>query len=70
MRIRWYGQSAFLLSGERTVFIDPFGPMEGLAERDRLSLRDFGRSGFRAEQQRAVGHRARAGSGALPGNCG
>jgi L-ascorbate metabolism protein UlaG (beta-lactamase superfamily) len=33
MRIRWYGQSAFLLRGERTVFIDPFGPMEGLAAR-------------------------------------
>jgi L-ascorbate metabolism protein UlaG (beta-lactamase superfamily) len=33
MRIRWYGQSAFLMSGERTVFIDPFGAMEGLAER-------------------------------------
>jgi L-ascorbate metabolism protein UlaG (beta-lactamase superfamily) len=24
-RIRWFGQSAFLLSGEQTVFIDPFG---------------------------------------------
>jgi L-ascorbate metabolism protein UlaG (beta-lactamase superfamily) len=33
MRIRWYGQSAFLISGERAVFIDPFGAMEGLAER-------------------------------------
>ncbi len=33
MRIRWYGQSAFLLRGERTVFIDPFGAMEGLAGR-------------------------------------
>jgi L-ascorbate metabolism protein UlaG (beta-lactamase superfamily) len=33
MRIRWYGQSAFLLSGEQTVFIDPFGAMEGLVER-------------------------------------
>lgn len=33
MRIRWYGQSAFLFRGERTVFIDPFGAMEGLAER-------------------------------------
>ncbi len=33
MRIRWYGQSAFLLRGERTVFIDPFGAMEGLAAR-------------------------------------
>jgi L-ascorbate metabolism protein UlaG (beta-lactamase superfamily) len=28
MRIRWYGQSAFLISGnEATVFIDPFGDM-------------------------------------------
>jgi L-ascorbate metabolism protein UlaG (beta-lactamase superfamily) len=25
MRIRWYGQSAFLIEGERRVFIDPFG---------------------------------------------
>jgi L-ascorbate metabolism protein UlaG (beta-lactamase superfamily) len=33
MRIRWYGQSAFLISGEQTVFVDPFGAMEGLAER-------------------------------------
>jgi L-ascorbate metabolism protein UlaG (beta-lactamase superfamily) len=33
MRIRWYGQSAFLLRGERKVFIDPFGTMEGLAAR-------------------------------------
>ena len=27
MRVRWYGQSTFLLSGGRTVFIDPFGDM-------------------------------------------
>jgi L-ascorbate metabolism protein UlaG (beta-lactamase superfamily) len=27
MRIRWYGQSTFLLTGERSVFIDPFGNM-------------------------------------------
>ena len=33
VRIRWYGQSTFLISGERSVFIDPFGTMEGLAER-------------------------------------
>ena len=33
MQIRWYGQSAFLISAERTVFVDPFAPMEGLAER-------------------------------------
>jgi L-ascorbate metabolism protein UlaG (beta-lactamase superfamily) len=34
MRIRWYGQSAFLLEGEQTVAIDPFGSFAGrLAER-------------------------------------
>jgi L-ascorbate metabolism protein UlaG (beta-lactamase superfamily) len=33
MRIRWYGQSTFLFSGQRAVFIDPFGEMEGLAAR-------------------------------------
>jgi L-ascorbate metabolism protein UlaG (beta-lactamase superfamily) len=27
VRIRWYGQSAFLLTGSRRVFIDPFGDM-------------------------------------------
>jgi len=37
MQIRWYGQSAFLISAERTVFVDPFGPMEGLAERGMSS---------------------------------
>ena len=26
MKIRWFGQSAFLLTGERSVAIDPFGP--------------------------------------------
>jgi L-ascorbate metabolism protein UlaG (beta-lactamase superfamily) len=25
MKLRWYGQSAFLLTGERSVFVDPFG---------------------------------------------
>ena len=30
-RVRWYGQSAFLLSADATVFIDPFGAMDGLA---------------------------------------
>lgn len=29
-RVRWFGQSAFLLSAGSTVFIDPFGSMEGL----------------------------------------
>jgi L-ascorbate metabolism protein UlaG (beta-lactamase superfamily) len=33
MRIRWYGHSAFLIQGEHTVFIDPFGPMDGLTDR-------------------------------------
>ncbi|MGD9696248.1 MAG: MBL fold metallo-hydrolase [Thermoleophilia bacterium] len=33
MKLRWFGQSAFLLSGARRVAIDPFGPMEGLASR-------------------------------------
>src|SRR5579871_3939447 len=31
MKIRWYGQSAFALEGEKRVAIDPFGPMDGLA---------------------------------------
>jgi L-ascorbate metabolism protein UlaG (beta-lactamase superfamily) len=31
MRIRWFGQSAFLLTGEQTVAIDPFG--SAMAER-------------------------------------
>jgi L-ascorbate metabolism protein UlaG (beta-lactamase superfamily) len=31
VRIRWYGQSAFLLTGSRTVFIDPFGDMGEVA---------------------------------------
>src|SRR5205085_823297 len=33
MRMRWYGQSAFSLEGERSVVIDPFGRMDGLAVR-------------------------------------
>jgi L-ascorbate metabolism protein UlaG (beta-lactamase superfamily) len=33
VNVRWYGQSAFLLRGGRTVFIDPFGDMGGLAAR-------------------------------------
>jgi L-ascorbate metabolism protein UlaG (beta-lactamase superfamily) len=31
MRIHWYGQSAFLITGEQRVFIDPFGPMGEIA---------------------------------------
>jgi L-ascorbate metabolism protein UlaG (beta-lactamase superfamily) len=34
MRITWYGQSAFLINGERTVFIDPFGVIQGLTKQD------------------------------------
>jgi L-ascorbate metabolism protein UlaG (beta-lactamase superfamily) len=34
MELQWYGQSAFRLSdGERTVFIDPFDDMSGMAAR-------------------------------------
>jgi L-ascorbate metabolism protein UlaG (beta-lactamase superfamily) len=34
MRIRWYGQSAFLIADEKEVFLDPFGvPGETLAAR-------------------------------------
>jgi L-ascorbate metabolism protein UlaG (beta-lactamase superfamily) len=34
LRIRWYGQSAFLLEHQgRRVFVDPFGDMSGLAAR-------------------------------------
>jgi len=31
MRIRWFGQSAFLLSGTARVAIDPFGDVESRA---------------------------------------
>jgi L-ascorbate metabolism protein UlaG (beta-lactamase superfamily) len=31
VRVRWFGQSAFLLSGEQSVLIDPFGDMSRLA---------------------------------------
>jgi L-ascorbate metabolism protein UlaG (beta-lactamase superfamily) len=33
MRVRWFGQSAFLLVGQKTVFIDPFGDMSGAGAR-------------------------------------
>lgn len=33
MLVRWFGQSAFLLVGQKTVFIDPFGDMSGAAAR-------------------------------------
>jgi L-ascorbate metabolism protein UlaG (beta-lactamase superfamily) len=31
VRVRWFGQAAFLLSGEQSVLIDPFGDMSALA---------------------------------------
>jgi L-ascorbate metabolism protein UlaG (beta-lactamase superfamily) len=31
MRVQWFGQSAFLLSGGQSVLIDPFGDMSALA---------------------------------------
>jgi beta-lactamase superfamily II metal-dependent hydrolase len=31
MQIRWYGQSAFLVSGSQRIAIDPFGRMGGRA---------------------------------------
>src|SRR6185312_6574586 len=34
MHVEWYGQAAFrLAAGDRSVFIDPFGDMSGLAAR-------------------------------------
>jgi L-ascorbate metabolism protein UlaG (beta-lactamase superfamily) len=33
MRIQWYGQSAFQIDGDQSVFIDPFSNMDGLTER-------------------------------------
>jgi L-ascorbate metabolism protein UlaG (beta-lactamase superfamily) len=33
MRVRWFGQSAFALSGSAEVFIDPFGDMSAMAGR-------------------------------------
>jgi L-ascorbate metabolism protein UlaG (beta-lactamase superfamily) len=34
MRIRWFGQSAFLLTGRQSVFVDPFGDMSSVASRE------------------------------------
>ena len=31
MDVRWYGQSAFLLTGEKSVFVDPFGDPASVA---------------------------------------
>jgi len=33
VRIRWFGQSAYLLTGEQRVFVDPFGDMSAAASR-------------------------------------
>ncbi|HEX6491596.1 MAG TPA: MBL fold metallo-hydrolase [Gaiellaceae bacterium] len=33
MRVRWFGQSAFLLAGDKSVFVDPFGDPAPLASR-------------------------------------
>jgi L-ascorbate metabolism protein UlaG (beta-lactamase superfamily) len=33
VRLRWFGQSAFLLAGQQRVFIDPFGSPERIRER-------------------------------------
>ena len=33
MRVRWYGQSAFLLTGEKSVFVDPFGDLAAMSAR-------------------------------------
>jgi L-ascorbate metabolism protein UlaG (beta-lactamase superfamily) len=33
VKIRWFGQSSFLLSGEHAVFVDPFGDMSPLTAR-------------------------------------
>lgn len=33
MRIRWFGQSSYLLTGAHSVFVDPFGDMSGAATR-------------------------------------
>ncbi|MGH2971162.1 MAG: MBL fold metallo-hydrolase [Gaiellaceae bacterium] len=33
MRVRWYGQSAFLVEGDKRVFLDPFGDPAPLAAR-------------------------------------
>ena len=40
MRIRWYGQSAFALHADASVFIDPFGSMSS------TSLPDASFGGF------------------------
>lgn len=41
MHIRWFGQSAFLLTGERSVLIDPFAIPEGLELQSRGMVFDY-----------------------------
>jgi L-ascorbate metabolism protein UlaG (beta-lactamase superfamily) len=41
MNIRWFGQSAFLLTGERSVLIDPFAIPEGLGLESRGMVFDY-----------------------------
>jgi L-ascorbate metabolism protein UlaG (beta-lactamase superfamily) len=48
MQLRWFGQSAFELNGSKTVVIDPFGEMSGLAERG-LEFRHPPITGLRAD---------------------
>lgn len=31
--VRWYGQSAFLIAADKSVFVDPFGDLDVLARR-------------------------------------
>ncbi|HEX4520187.1 MAG TPA: MBL fold metallo-hydrolase [Gaiellaceae bacterium] len=38
MKIRWYGQSTFALTGEHRVAIDPFGDMSEAAARGRITF--------------------------------
>lgn len=41
MKIRWFGQSAFLLTGERSVAIDPFGSSMGELASSRGMVFDY-----------------------------
>jgi L-ascorbate metabolism protein UlaG (beta-lactamase superfamily) len=63
MHVEWHGQSAFHLAADgRTVFIDPFGDVSGLAERGIVfeyppieGVTDFGQGSLRDEQAEAIG---------------
>ena len=39
MRIRWFGQSAFLLTGSMRVAIDPFGDVQAAAAHRGIAVR-------------------------------